>query len=34
METEHIDEGLRSLLPKDESKAVEKPAEAALRLRM
>ena len=34
METEHIEDSLRVLLPKDDSKAVEKPAEAALRLRM
>lgn len=34
MESEHIEESLRALLPKDDSKAVEKPAEAALRLRM
>ncbi len=34
METEHIEDSLRALLPKDDSKAVEKPAEAALRLRM
>ena len=34
MQNEHIDESLRALLPKDDSKAVEKPAEAALRLRM
>ena len=29
-----IDDALRSLLPKDEGKPVEKPAEAALRQRM
>jgi len=34
METEHIEDSLRALLPKDEPKAVEKPAEAALRTRM
>lgn len=34
MQSEHISEGLRVLLPKDDSKAVEKPAEAALRTRM
>ena len=34
MENEHIEEDLRALLPKEEGKPVEKPPEAALRLRM
>lgn len=34
MENEHIEEGLRMLLPKEEGKPVEKPYEAAFRLRM
>ena len=34
MESEHIEDSLRALLPKDEGKPVEKPAEAALRTRM
>lgn len=34
MESEHIEEDLRALLPKEEGKPVEKPAEAALRVRM
>lgn len=31
---EHFSEELRALLPRDEGKPVEKPAEAALRERM
>ncbi len=31
---EHIGEELRAVLPKEEGRAVEKPAEAALRQRM
>ncbi|KAK9806100.1 hypothetical protein WJX72_001362 [[Myrmecia] bisecta] len=34
VEEEHIEEDLRKLLPKDEGKPVEKPAEQQLRLRM
>ena len=31
---DHIDEELRAVLPKEEGRPVEKPAEAALRQRM
>lgn len=34
MEQELLEETLRKLLPRDEGKPVEKPAEAGLRLRM
>ena len=34
VEEEHLDENLRKHLPRDEGKAVEKPAEAALRTKM
>ena len=34
MEEKHIDEALRKLLPRDEGRPVEKPAEEALRKRM
>lgn len=34
MEEHQIDPALRALLPKDEGKPIERPAEAALRTRM
>lgn len=34
MEEDHIDESLRKLLPQDEGKIPEKPAEKGLRERM
>lgn len=34
VEEKHIDEALRKLLPRDEGRPVEKPAEEALRKRM